>query len=415
MVSSAPIEMEGLELVHQFKCRLRVGTSTFSEYNVVHVGCLAKINPLAPLDKVSILAIFGLGVVGLPAAEGARMAGASRIIGVDLNANRFELVMMKQDSNPTTTTNHPTLATVCGHCGVEERKLLHNVRLRGNFRRLCTTCVLRLHPQYFCPACLGVYDRSPPGDAVVCYKCYSSSHPNCVSSPPVSSIASSRGPFSCSSCLNPNALVLNLNRVENGTRTGGRAIDNNAARLLFAAGKIASMSMNKAEVAASTEAERRSKEAAYTKKRAREALDHVVYLMVKEKRIAVESNKKVVNTNNTVVAATPPAVVDPSAVNNKVDDSNEVLEALNAVEIKEKGRQLQELSVKTAVPETQGNGAVVMEVDVVNGKDSENNSVSENGSGKSEQLGKALPSIDQEQTQENIHTMEENTSNNPKL
>lgn len=32
-----------------------VGTSTFSEYTVVHVGCLAKINPDAPLDKVCIL------------------------------------------------------------------------------------------------------------------------------------------------------------------------------------------------------------------------------------------------------------------------------------------------------------------------------------------------------------------------
>ncbi|OMO53093.1 Alcohol dehydrogenase superfamily, zinc-type [Corchorus olitorius] len=81
-----------------------VGTSTFSEeYTVVHSGCLAKINPLAPLDKVCVLscgistglgptlnvakpkkgssvAIFGLGAVGLAAAEGARIAGASRII-----------------------------------------------------------------------------------------------------------------------------------------------------------------------------------------------------------------------------------------------------------------------------------------------------------------------------------------------
>ncbi|PHT78759.1 Alcohol dehydrogenase 1 [Capsicum annuum] len=90
-----------------------VGTSTFSEYTVVHVGCVAKINPLAPLDKVCVLscgistglgatlnvakptkgssvAIFGLGAVGLAAAEGARIAGVSRIIGVDLNASRFE-------------------------------------------------------------------------------------------------------------------------------------------------------------------------------------------------------------------------------------------------------------------------------------------------------------------------------------
>ncbi|KAE8646201.1 hypothetical protein Csa_016806 [Cucumis sativus] len=90
-----------------------VGTSTFSEYTVVHVGCLAKINPCAPLDIVCVLscgistglgatlnvakptkgssvAIFGLGAVGLAAAEGARIAGASRIIGVDLNPGRFE-------------------------------------------------------------------------------------------------------------------------------------------------------------------------------------------------------------------------------------------------------------------------------------------------------------------------------------
>ncbi|XP_013650065.2 alcohol dehydrogenase class-P [Brassica napus] len=90
-----------------------LGTSTFSEYTVVHSGQVAKINPEAPLDKVCIVscglstglgatlnvakpkkgqsvAIFGLGAVGLAAAEGARIAGAGRIIGVDLNPKRFE-------------------------------------------------------------------------------------------------------------------------------------------------------------------------------------------------------------------------------------------------------------------------------------------------------------------------------------
>ncbi|KAK1290552.1 alcohol dehydrogenase [Acorus calamus] len=90
-----------------------LGTSTFSEYTVLHVGCLAKINPSAPLDKVcvlscgistglgatlnvakpkrgSVVAVFGLGAVGLAACEGARIAGASRIIGVDRNPHRFE-------------------------------------------------------------------------------------------------------------------------------------------------------------------------------------------------------------------------------------------------------------------------------------------------------------------------------------
>lgn len=36
--------------IHHF-----VGTSTFSEYTVIHFGCLAKINPAAPLDKVCVL------------------------------------------------------------------------------------------------------------------------------------------------------------------------------------------------------------------------------------------------------------------------------------------------------------------------------------------------------------------------
>ncbi|KAK6132270.1 hypothetical protein DH2020_033970 [Rehmannia glutinosa] len=81
-----------------------VGTSRFIEYNVVHAGCVAKINPLATLDKVclgatlniaklkkgSSVAIFGLGAVGLADAEGASLAGASRVIGVDLNPSKFE-------------------------------------------------------------------------------------------------------------------------------------------------------------------------------------------------------------------------------------------------------------------------------------------------------------------------------------
>uniref|UniRef100_A0A2P2QLG2 alcohol dehydrogenase n=1 Tax=Rhizophora mucronata TaxID=61149 RepID=A0A2P2QLG2_RHIMU len=90
-----------------------VGTSTFSQYTVVHARCVAKINPSAPLDKVCIVscgfctgfgaavnvakppkgstvAVFGLGAVGLAAAEGTRISGASRIIGIDINPSRFE-------------------------------------------------------------------------------------------------------------------------------------------------------------------------------------------------------------------------------------------------------------------------------------------------------------------------------------
>ncbi|MFS7979318.1 putative alcohol dehydrogenase [Helianthus anomalus] len=50
----------------------------------------ASLNVAKPKKGYSV-AVFGLGAVGLVAAEGVRIAGASRIIGVDLNANRFEL------------------------------------------------------------------------------------------------------------------------------------------------------------------------------------------------------------------------------------------------------------------------------------------------------------------------------------
>uniref|UniRef100_A0A1Q3F8B5 S-(hydroxymethyl)glutathione dehydrogenase n=1 Tax=Culex tarsalis TaxID=7177 RepID=A0A1Q3F8B5_CULTA len=90
-----------------------MGTSTFSEYTVVAEISLCKINETAPLDKVCLLgcgiptgygaalntakvepgsscAIWGLGAVGLAAAMGCKAAGATRIIGVDINPNKFK-------------------------------------------------------------------------------------------------------------------------------------------------------------------------------------------------------------------------------------------------------------------------------------------------------------------------------------
>lgn len=155
----------------------------------------------------------------------------------------------------------------------------------------------------------------------------------------------------------------------------GRCIDKDAARLLLCAGKIAANSMSKAEVAAGMEADRRAKESAFTKKRAREALDHVVKLMAIDKK---KNNKKLivassgfstkVNYSNSV------AVVKDK----KVDESNVVLDALNTVELKENGS---------------GNGSV----DGVNGKDSGLGSgtvvdavVGENGGVKSDALVKVV-------------------------
>jgi S-(hydroxymethyl)glutathione dehydrogenase/alcohol dehydrogenase len=91
-----------------------MGCSTFSEYTVVPEIALAKINPAAPLDKVCLLgcgittgigavlntaqvepgstvAVFGLGGIGLSCIQGAVMAAAERIIGVDINADKFDM------------------------------------------------------------------------------------------------------------------------------------------------------------------------------------------------------------------------------------------------------------------------------------------------------------------------------------
>ena len=91
-----------------------MGTSTFGEYTVVPEVSLAKIRKDAPLDKVCLLgcgvttgigavlntakvepgssvAVFGLGGIGLSVVQGAVLAGAERIIGVDTNPKKFEL------------------------------------------------------------------------------------------------------------------------------------------------------------------------------------------------------------------------------------------------------------------------------------------------------------------------------------
>lgn len=91
-----------------------MGTSTFSEYTVVPEIALAKISKQAPLEKVCLLgcgvttgigavlntakvqpgdtvAVFGLGGIGLSAIIGARMAGAGRILALDINEDKFEI------------------------------------------------------------------------------------------------------------------------------------------------------------------------------------------------------------------------------------------------------------------------------------------------------------------------------------
>jgi len=93
-----------------------MGTSTFAEYTVAAEVSVAVVNKAAPFDKICLLgcgvttgigavlntakveagasvAVFGLGGIGLAVVQGAVMAKAARIIGVDVNPDKFALAM----------------------------------------------------------------------------------------------------------------------------------------------------------------------------------------------------------------------------------------------------------------------------------------------------------------------------------
>src|SRR5471032_3316506 len=88
-----------------------MGTSTFSNYIVVPEIAVAKVREDAPFDKICYIGcgvttgigavmytakvwpganvvVFGLGGIGLNVIQGARMVGADKIIGVDINPQR---------------------------------------------------------------------------------------------------------------------------------------------------------------------------------------------------------------------------------------------------------------------------------------------------------------------------------------
>ena len=91
-----------------------MGTSTFATYSVMPEISVAKIREDAPFEKVcyigcgvttgigaviytakvtpgSRVVVFGLGGIGLNVVQGARLAGAEMIVGVDLNPGRKAL------------------------------------------------------------------------------------------------------------------------------------------------------------------------------------------------------------------------------------------------------------------------------------------------------------------------------------
>jgi S-(hydroxymethyl)glutathione dehydrogenase/alcohol dehydrogenase len=96
----------GGKMIHHY-----MGTSTFANFTVVPEIALAKVREDAPFDKICYIGcgvttgigavlntakaqagdrvvVFGLGGIGLNVVQGARLAGAGMIVGVDLNPAR---------------------------------------------------------------------------------------------------------------------------------------------------------------------------------------------------------------------------------------------------------------------------------------------------------------------------------------
>ncbi len=105
---SSRFSLDGKPLLHYMGC------STFSNYTVLPEISVARVREDAPFDKIcyigcgvttgvgavifeakvemgSTVGVFGLGGIGLNVVQGCRLAGATRVIGVDINPQREAL------------------------------------------------------------------------------------------------------------------------------------------------------------------------------------------------------------------------------------------------------------------------------------------------------------------------------------
>ena len=105
---SSRFSFEGKPILHYMGC------STFSNYTVLPEIALAKIRKDAPFDKAcyigcgvttgvgavvfdakvepgSNVVVFGLGGIGLNVIQGAKLAGANKIVGIDLNETKVPI------------------------------------------------------------------------------------------------------------------------------------------------------------------------------------------------------------------------------------------------------------------------------------------------------------------------------------
>ncbi|MEI4482037.1 MULTISPECIES: S-(hydroxymethyl)glutathione dehydrogenase/class III alcohol dehydrogenase [Phyllobacterium] len=123
---------DGGEVFHYMGC------STFSNFTVLPEIALAKVREDAPFDKICYIGcgvttgigaviytgkvwpganvvVFGLGGIGLNVIQGARMVGADKIIGVDLNPGKVAMAKqfgMTHFINPTEIGNDKVVSAI---------------------------------------------------------------------------------------------------------------------------------------------------------------------------------------------------------------------------------------------------------------------------------------------------------------
>ena len=123
---SSRFSLDGKPLLHY------MGTSTFANHTVLPEIALAKIRPDAPFDKVCYIGcgvttgvgavlwtakveagasvvVFGLGGIGLNVIQGAKMVGADKIVGVDLNPAREAMARRFGMTHFLNPKEHPSL------------------------------------------------------------------------------------------------------------------------------------------------------------------------------------------------------------------------------------------------------------------------------------------------------------------
>jgi S-(hydroxymethyl)glutathione dehydrogenase/alcohol dehydrogenase len=115
-----------------------MGCSTFANFTVLPEIALAKVREDAPFDKICYIGcgvttgigaviytakvwpganvvVFGLGGIGLNVIQGARMVGADKIIGVDINPGKVEMAKkfgMTDFINPTEVGNDKVVQAI---------------------------------------------------------------------------------------------------------------------------------------------------------------------------------------------------------------------------------------------------------------------------------------------------------------